>query len=93
VLKPIFNKQNKIVKIALYIKDVTDEIYDILRNINKKNENNFLVTNKDIEKQFNISKKSLENKLDIMSDEDLIYYTNKDKIKIINISNKGIKYL
>jgi PAS domain S-box-containing protein len=72
---------------------IKDEIYDILKYINKKNENNVLITNIDLEKQFNISKKSLANKLDTMLEKGLIYYTKKDKIKIINISNTAMKYL
>lgn len=84
---------NKIPKKIIEDIKIKDEIYYILKYINKKNENHLLVTNKDIEKQFNIAKKSLENKLDMMLEKGLIYYTQKGKIKKINISNKGIKYL
>ncbi len=71
---------------------IDEDMYMMLNYINKNNENNSILIFK-LEKQFNISKSTLNKRLEIMKNNDLIYYKGKGRSKLLYLSDKGKNYL
>jgi len=73
------------------IKDIQidEKVYKILNFINEKNKNNIIATFQQIGKEFNISKLTVKKRVEIMKNNDFIYYINKGSSKGIYITDKG----
>ncbi len=73
--------------------DVSNELYDVLKFINKGNENRVLVSFKDVGKKFSIVSKTTSKRINDLEEKGLIYIKKEGRHKTLHVSEKGKRLL
>lgn len=69
--------------------DISNELYNILEFIYKKNENRVLISFKDVGKKFSIVSKTTSKRIDKLVEKGLIYIKKEGRRKTLHVSEKG----
>jgi PAS domain S-box-containing protein len=72
---------------------IDDKLFSILKFLYEQNQNCSIVTFKKINKEFSIVKSTTAKRLKILEDNGLVLINKQGRSKIVNLSNKGIKFL
>jgi PAS domain S-box-containing protein len=73
--------------------DISNDLYDILEFIYERNENQVLVSFKDVGKKFSIVSKTTSKRIDRLVEKGLVYIKKEGRRKTLHVSEKGNRLL